>query len=220
MKYQLIIFDFDGTLCETRIAVSDSIKMAYERLGQTIPTAEKLEETMSKGTDTQEIFRLLSPTADSNLLNQLRKEYQLIYLSQAAAKSYLFTGAYELLSQLKAANILTAIVSNKSPDALQNAVEEFKLTEYIAKLVGVAPGDFCKPDPRIYSTHLAPVFPNINPHQIMMVGDSPPDLEFAKAIGADACWASYGQGDPTSCKALKPEYTLKQISDLGAIVFK
>jgi phosphoglycolate phosphatase len=218
MKYNLILFDFDGTLCETRVAVKDSIRLTYQRLNQTVPSDETIETTLSQGPTTQDVFRLLSPQADHGLIQHLFNTYKLIYLSQVAAKTHLFPGVHELFSTLKAAGVISAIVSNKSPDELKQSVQELQLHDYFITLVGAEPGGFCKPDPRVYDAYLAPLFPHISAHKMLMVGDTTTDLNFAHAIGVDACWVDYGHGDASHCKALKPKYTLSNLSQLANII--
>ncbi len=47
-----------------------------------------------------------------------------------------------------------------------------------------------------------------------MIGDTEADLKFAAAIQADACWASYGEGDPVACKALNPRYMIRRFTEI------
>lgn len=218
MKYNLMLFDFDGTLCETRIAVADSIRLTYERLNQTVPSDETIEHTLSQGPTTQDVFRLLSPAADLAFIQQLFNTYKIIYLSQAAAKTHLFPSVHELFTQLKAAGVISIIVSNKSPEELKQAVQELELQDYFAHIVGAQAGGFCKPDARVYTHYIKPLFPHIPAQKILMVGDTTTDLSFAQAIQVDACWANYGHGDAQSCTLFKPQYLLSQLSQLVDIV--
>ena len=69
-----------------------------------------------------------------------------------------------------------------------------------------------------YTDFIQPKFKEIDPKQILMVGDTPADLLFAQNIGADSCWAEYGYGDAKTCRALNPTYTIKHLTDILAIL--
>ena len=110
------------------------------------------------------------------------------------------------------------MVSNKAVAAVNTALERFQLKQYITAVVGDTKTLRKKPDPMAYTDFIQPKFKEIDPKQILMVGDTPADLLFAQNIGADSCWAEYGYGDAKTCRALNPTYTIKHLTDILAIL--
>ena len=82
------------------------------------------------------------------------------------------------------------------------------------EIYGETPEGPNKPDPRLYEELIRPRFGREEPLRMIMVGDTHIDLEFARAIGADACWVSYGYGDASKCRAMVPDYEVAHPSEL------
>ncbi len=110
---------------------------------------------------------------------------------------------------------MLTIVSNKAVAAIHAALKHFRLSTFVSIVVGDIPTLRKKPDPMAYNEFIQPQFPLIPPQEILMVGDTPADLGFAHAIGADSCWVQYGYGDPVRCRALHP-----RINRFTAITFR
>lgn len=216
-KYRLALFDFDGTLCHTEAVDIHTIRKVYQTLHQPAPSLEAIQEALGKGLVTKFIFQYLSPEADTSLIQAMLLSYKAIYPTQTGLAE-LFPGVIPLLGQLKEADIVSVIVSNKAIEMLKSAVESLRIGRYFHMVIGVQADGMCKPDPKLYTRFIAPHLPAIQPHEILMVGDTSTDLSFATAISVDSCWASYGSGDPGSCQALQPKYTIQRVSDLLGII--
>ncbi len=219
MNYQLIIFDFDGTLCNTKSTVIDSVKSSYHQLGYVLPSLEKIQNGLKQGSTSKDTLKYISSDVEESKIDALLQAYQQNYIEQAKKQAVLFSGVVTVLQKLQNHNIQSIIVSNQIPGGLECLIEQFNLKQYIATFIGGEPGKFCKPNPRLYTHYLAPQFPHVSLKNILMVGDTSTDLEFAKAVGIDACWATYGDGNQTNCRALQPKYRIGQFSDLDNIIF-
>lgn len=219
MKYALVIFDFDGTLCSSRLDGLQSIKMAYQTVGEVIPSDEVMNKAVNQGAPGYELIKLLSPEINEVYQQKLLLEYQRINSQAGHEKAFLFPGVIQLLDQLKSEGIPRVIVSNKYSQELEQAIKKFNLSNYITKSVGITFDSFVKPDFQVFERYIKPHFPNILPSEILVVGDTITDLMFAKNIQADACWVSYGDGDPIVCKALSPQYIVDSLDELNDILF-
>ena len=216
-NYKLIILDFDGTLCATHEAILFCIKKAYEVQGKSIPNHDFSDETIRAGLGMESTLKTLSPELSDSELQKLLTIYETIYLKEGEEKSAPFSKADEVLAKLDAAGIILTVVSNKAVAAVNAALKSFKLSRYIAIIVGDTKTLRKKPDSMAYTDFLKPKFPSILPCEILMVGDTPADLLFAQNIGADSCWAEYGYGDAKACRALKPQYIIRHLTDILAI---
>jgi phosphoglycolate phosphatase len=116
--YELIIFDFDGTLFDTHASISYCIE---KTLGQKVPTKDAVDMMVSTGVGLEDAFRLLeadyslTPDGPSGWISAYRK----IYEAEGLALIQPFPGASALLRSLAATKIPIAIVSNKGISAIE-----------------------------------------------------------------------------------------------------
>jgi phosphoglycolate phosphatase len=218
-NYKLLIFDFDGTLCATHDAILFCIKRSYQTLHMTMPNHDFIDETIRAGLGMEKTLEVLSPDLTQQQIHHLLSTYEAIYLAEGEDKSAPFPKAAEVLAKLYAADFILTVVSNKAVAAVDTALERFQLKQYISIVIGDTKTLRKKPDPMAYTDFIKPKFNNINPKQILMVGDTPADLLFAQNIGTDSCWAEYGYGDEKACLAIHPTYIIKQFDDILAILF-
>lgn len=217
-NYKLIILDFDGTLCATHEAILFCIKRTYQTLHMTVPKHDFIDQTIRAGLGMEKTLYALSPELNPQQIHHLLSVYETIYLAEGEDKSAPFHKAEEILAKLHSRGFILTVVSNKAIVAVNTALERFNLKQYIAMVVGDTKTLRKKPDPMAYTDYIKPKFEYITSRQILMVGDTPADLLFAQNIGADSCWAEYGYGDKKACLALKPTYTIKQLSDILVIL--
>lgn len=212
------MLDFDGTLCASHEAILFCIKKTYETLSKVVPNHDFMDETIRSGLGMESTIKTLSPGIADSEVQKLLDTYETIYLQEGEQKSAPFAKAEEVLAKLHAARLILIVVSNKAVAAVNAALARFDLMRYIVMVVGDTKALRKKPDPMAYTDFIKPKFKTIPSNEILMVGDTPADLLFAHAIGADSCWAEYGYGDAKSCSALKPTYTIRHLTDLLAIL--
>ncbi len=217
-NYKLIILDFDGTLCATHEAVLYCVKRTYKTLNMTVPAHDFIDETIRAGLGMEKTLRALSPELTEQQIQAILDLYEKIYLTEGEQKSAPYSKAGEVLAKLHGAGYSLAVVSNKAVAAVNTALERFQLKQYITVVVGDTKTLRKKPDPMAYTDFIKPKFKAIHPKEILMVGDTPADLLFAQNIGASSCWAEYGYGDAKTCRALKPNYTIKHLTDILTIL--
>jgi phosphoglycolate phosphatase len=218
-NYKLLILDFDGTLCATHDAILFCIKRTYQKLHMSVPNHDFIDETIRAGLGMEKTLEVLSPDLTQQQIHHLLTTYETIYLAEGEDKSKPFPKAAETLAKLYDAGFILTVVSNKAVAAVDTALERFQLKQYITMVIGDTKTLRKKPDPMAYTDFIKPKYKDINPKQILMVGDTPADLLFAQNIGADSCWAEYGYGDEKICRALNPTYMIKQLADILAILF-
>lgn len=217
-NYKLLILDFDGTLCATHDAIMFCIKRTFKLLNISMPNHNFIDETIRAGLGMKKTIEVLCPDLACQQVQHALTTYETIYLAEGEDKSSVFPKTPETLEKLYALGFILTVVSNKAIKAVNTALERFNLKQYIAMVIGDMPTLKKKPDPMAYIDFIKPKYKEISSKQILMVGDTPADLLFAKNIGSDSCWAEYGYGDKTACLAIRPTYTIKQFADILAIV--
>lgn len=196
-KYQLIIFDFDGTIADTQEAISYSIIHTFRLFGYSMAEDVDLFSVIRQGKKMEETFldidaslAELSPEAIQEMVLLYRK----IYIEKALAKAVLYEGIKDAIIHFYSQNIPLAIVSNKGQLAIEKTLRHFELDQYMQLVIGDRLGAPKKPDPDLFYQQIQPVFPDISPADILMIGDNSTDIGFANNVGMDSCWVTYGHG--------------------------
>ena len=216
--YELIIFDFDGTLFDTRASISYCIEKTFSKLGQTVPSKDAVNVMVSTGVGLEDAFRLLEAdySLTPNGLSGWISAYREIYKAEGLALIQPFPGASTLLSSLAATKIPIVVVSNKGISAIEAVLSRAGLSSFVDQVVGDTPGMKKKPDPMSFHECIAPKFAPVDPRRVMVVGDTTADIQYAQNIEAHVCWAAYGYGEQEKCRALMPDFiahTLVEVRD-------
>jgi phosphoglycolate phosphatase len=220
-RYSLLLLDFDGTLCASRPAIEHCMKRVLERSIGVVPSAAEILSTISAGLGLEDSFRVLAPGAiskSSELLARLVDEYRALYLVEGEQLTGMYAGWKSALAEFQSLNVQTAIVSNKSVAAIDTTLARFGFERWMTLVVGQAPGIPRKPDPRLFEKFIAPKFPDLVRSEMLVIGDTAADLEFARNIGADCCWAAFGYGHVEECERFRPEHTVRAVEELVDIV--
>jgi phosphoglycolate phosphatase len=219
-RFDLLIFDFDGTLCDTRVAIAHCLERALAKHRRPIPPPEQTASAVSEGLSLPETFVLLDPSlnAEGHTVAELVGTYRSLYRSEGDVLATMVPGADMALRTMHGGGIKCIVVSNKSAEAIHRSLDRYKLTPFIGFVFGERPGAPLKPDPALLSERIVPNFPAIAKTRMLMIGDTEPDIQFAHASGIACCWAAYGFGDRHRCTARKPKYLIEAIGELEGIV--
>jgi phosphoglycolate phosphatase len=220
LKYKLAIFDFDGTICATREAIVYCIKQTFSALDTPISKENLINHTVASGMGLDETFKILNPLffkQKPHDLNHWIATYRYIYLKEGLGKTYIYNGVKKIFNKFFANNIAIIIVSNKGIDAINAALKHFGLIDYVKLVIGDTKGIKKKPDPMLFDNIIKPKFNNIDLKEMFVIGDTKADILFAKNIGTDSCWVSYGYGKEEECMALMPTMKIAEINELKFI---
>jgi phosphoglycolate phosphatase len=208
------IIDFDGTLCDTRPAISHSLQDLFQQAGRSIPDGIDILSLIGNGHTIQETLLILGVT--DRLIPEWVPAYRRLY-AQHEHLAYLFDGVRETLATLQANGNRLVLLSNKGRVAVDNSLQALDIGRYFDLVLAEQPGQPGKPDPSVFTQRIAPVFPNLLPSECIMVGDTRTDLQFAQAIGSLACFAAYGYGHKDACRAVGYDFRLERFADILAI---
>lgn len=217
--FRLIIFDYDGTLFDTRPAIVHCLGRAFEQSGRAIPARDAVTDAVGTGATLPDTLLLLDPRlrGDCAGLDELVVAYRRLYRDEGTALLHQYPSVTETLRELHLSGIICAIVSNKEIDAIRRSLDETGLDPLIDFVVGDQPGTPKKPEPSVVTDLIVPRY-RLGRDEMLIVGDTELDIQFAKCTGIASCWASYGYGAPVSCRALEPDFEISNISHLQEIV--
>jgi phosphoglycolate phosphatase len=143
--------------------------------------------------------------------------YRDLHVSTAAPGATLFPRAEAFLAVARASGCSLALVSQKSRRGLAQLLSQFSIERFFELVLGADDVSVRKPDPALFTRDIRSRFPDVDVQRVLVVGDTPTDLQFARNIGACSCWAEYGYGDVEQCLALMPTYRISAIADLSRV---
>jgi phosphoglycolate phosphatase len=212
-----VIFDFDGTLAATLDGIYTCMCETLHRYGYAEPSLAEVRHTVGLPLE-DSLKRLTAHRTNGASLPELVAFYRTLHSEKARSFTTLFPGTLDTLSALRSLRIQMILASNKSGAGLRSLSRQLGIDSYMDLLLGADDALFRKPDARLYAQNIAPHLAEPAASQVLMVGDSEPDILFAKNAGLRACWASYGYGNEDACQALAPEFILPEVARLPALI--
>lgn len=191
MKYELIIFDLDGTILNTLEDLTDSVNHALIKYGYPTRTMEEVRSFVGNGL-MMLTRRAIAPETDETMIQTVLAEQKAYYKEHCSDKTMPYAGIMELLGDLKEAGCKLAVVSNKADYAVQILCEQY-FPGIFHMSVGEKENVRKKPAPDSVNTVLQEL--QVEKTKAVYVGDSEVDIETAKNAGLDAVLVTWGFRD-------------------------
>ena len=120
-RFDLIIFDWDGTLINSIDWIASCLQQAADQCGQPIPETQAAKDVI--GLSINKAMHALFPEADPQTKEQLVTAYSQRYFSKPISQDDLFPGVYEMLVKLNEAGYQLAVATGKTRAGLQEALK-------------------------------------------------------------------------------------------------
>ncbi|MDX2430380.1 MAG: HAD family hydrolase [Bacteroides sp.] len=191
MKVEGIIFDLDGTLVHTIEDIAGAANVLFARHGLPEHDIDYYLNWIGNGA-VRFIEKAHGQPVTKDQLRTYVNEFKEIYAKNLHDKSMVYEGVPQLLDELVGRGIRISILSNK-PDLLTRKVAEFYLSDWpLVPVFGQREEVPRKPDPAA-AIEIAEMM-EIDPSEIMFVGDSDNDILTAQAAGMMPVAVSWGYG--------------------------
>ena len=187
-KYDLVIFDLDGTLFDTKGSIISSVCLAAKNLGY--PDLTEDDKKVFLGPPLDYSVPIVFKTDEENT-QKIIDEYRKVYFDTEMYKTNLYDGIKELLNKLKDNNYKVALSTYKSQKCLKNLFDYFDITKYFDCLNGTTEHEDDKTN--ILKRSMEMTGCN-DPEKVVMVGDTEHDLKAARKIGCYFIGMTYGFG--------------------------
>ncbi len=207
-RYDLIVFDWDGTVMDSTAVIAGSIQAACRDLGLTVPADETARHVIGLGLD--QALRHAVPDAPESMYEPLVARYRHHFLAQDRAIP-LFDGARETIAELHRAGYWLAVATGKSRAGLDRALDSAGMKEYF-HATRTADQTFSKPNPAMLLELMDELA--VDADRTLMVGDTTHDLLMAQNGGVDAVAMTHGAHLPEQLQALGP---LAMVEDFEAL---
>lgn len=186
-RYQLIIFDWDGTLMDSAAKIVHCFERAFAAAGAGYPGDAAVRRIIGLGL--AEAVAALMPAADVAARTAVTENYRQNFLALDSESMSLFPGVREGLSALTAQGLLLAIATGKSRRGLDRVLGHTGLGDFFIAS-RCADEAFSKPHPRMLEDILDRT--GMTAAQALMIGDTTYDMLMAKAANMAGLAVSYG----------------------------
>ncbi len=209
-RYELIVFDWDGTLLDSAAAIASSIQAAARDLGLEPPSDQRARHIIGLGLD--DALRHALPDLPRERYGELSLRYRHHYLAQDHELA-LFAGADALVRELAARGHMLAVATGKSRQGLERA---FTASGLGPVFHGSRCADEChsKPHPQMLE-ELMDEF-GVLPQATLMIGDTSHDLLMARNAGVEAVAVSYGAHEMDTLLSFDPVHCAASMEELTA----
>ena len=209
-RYDLIVFDWDGTVMDSTAVIAGSIQAACRDLGLKVPDDEAARHVIGLGLS--QALRHAVPDAPESMYEPLVARYRHHFLIQDAAIP-LFEGARETLAELHDAGYWLAVATGKSRAGLDRALDSTGLKEYF-HATRTADQTFSKPDPAMLFELLDELA--VTAGRALMIGDTTPDVQMAQNAQVDVVAVGHGAHPPEQLQELNPLALVNDFAELRA----
>lgn len=184
--YDLVVFDWDGTILDTTAAIALAIQHACGKLGLPVPSTMKAKSVIGLGWEAA--IKIVAPTLSPEDFPDFAHAYAERY-RPAELEVHLFDGIEALLKDLRAAGAELAVATGKSRRGLDRVLEQTGLRPLFST---TKTADMCAPKPNPDMLEEIAVETGMTPERMVMVGDTTHDLFMAKTFGCRGVGVAYG----------------------------
>ena len=210
-NYQLLIFDWDGTLVDSIGRIVESILVAATKCD--LP---RLDENSIKGIiglGLPEAIAVLYPgETDRKLVEAFRRAYADHYLALESEPSALYPGVATALQHFRDQGHQLAVATGKGRRGLDRVLAGQGWSDFF-DVTRCADETASKPDPLMIHEILEHC--GVSPGRALMIGDSVFDLEMARRAGVDSVAVSYGAQPLEVLLSCSPRMAINHFSELG-----
>ena len=207
-NFDLIVFDWDGTLFDSTQIIVRCIQAAVKDVGGTVPTDKAAAYVIGLGLN--QALAHAAPDVPVDKYPLLGERYRHHYQLHADDLS-LFEGVLPMLDALRTRGYLLAVATGKSRYGLDEVLQTVQL-KGVFDASRTADKTAGKPDPKMLHELMAEL--GTSPKRTLMVGDTTHDLQMALNAGCPSLGVSYGAHTPDAFAALKPLHIAHSVQDM------
>jgi phosphoglycolate phosphatase len=207
-QFDLIAFDWDGTLFDSTAIIARSIQAAVQDVGGTVPSDSQASYVIGMGL--MQALAHAAPDVPIDRYPLLGERYRFHY-EQRQHDISLFDGVLPMLSALKQRQHRVTVATGKSRRGLDEALGAVELSGLFdgSRTADETAG---KPSP-LMLLELMREF-DVAPERTLMIGDTTHDLQMAMNAGCASVGVSYGAHEPSAFGALAPLHVAHTVRDL------
>jgi phosphoglycolate phosphatase len=213
-QFDLIVFDWDGTLINTIDWIVYCLQKAGEQYGFVKPEPQAAKDVI--GLCINNAVAALYPDADFDIQKKIVFSYSHAYSSKQLSQDDFFPGVYEMLINLKQSGYQLAVATGKTRAGLTQALTATDSAS-IFDITRCADETASKPDPKML--HEIMHHTKASPERTLMVGDSIHDMKMASNAKIASIGVTCGANDQESLLKYNPLICLQKPTELLNFIF-
>lgn len=190
LKYDYVVFDFDGTLFNSGEGIINTVKLALEFYNINVHQFQDM--SFFVGPPLLESFQLYDGV-DEEMATKLVAKYREYYRKSGLLETKMYDGVEELLLFLKSNGVKIGIGSSKPRHLITELLEHIGKLDLFDEISAVELGNSCEPKREIINRSLKNMGSD-DFSRALMVGDRCYDIDGANQIGVDSIGVLYGYG--------------------------
>jgi phosphoglycolate phosphatase len=208
-QYDLIVWDWDGTLADSTGMITNALVKAAQQVG--LPALDPAKATSIIGLGLRESIYALFGDLPEAQARDLAAQYNTNYYA-GESEIPLFPGAFDTIIELNKRGYKLAVATGKGRRGLNLALQHCGLTQYFhaTKTVDEC---FSKPHPQMLDALMDELV--VMPERTLMIGDTHYDLQMAKNAGVHTAAVTYGAQSAVQLSPYSPEYVFNSFHDLS-----
>ena len=206
--YDLVVFDWDGTLYDSTGLIVQCIQAACADLS--LPVPERSAASYVIGLGLHDALAHVAPTLPPERVPELGHRYRHHYFRKQHELT-LFDGVIDLLQMLKTRNHWLAVATGKSRQGLNEALQHVSL-QGLFDATRTADETASKPHPMMLHELMAEL--GVEPERTLMIGDTTHDLQLAQNAGTHSVAVSFGAHEPESFQRYPTRFVAHTVPEL------
>ena len=207
-QFDLIVFDWDGTLFDSTALITSCIQAACADVGVAVPSDRDASYVIGMGL--VEALQHAAPGLSRERYPELGQRYRHHYVARQHELS-LFDGTLPMLKALKARHHWLAVATGKSRSGLDEALNTVQLRG-VFDATRTADETTSKPHPQMLLELMREV--GVAPERSLMIGDTTHDLQLAANAGTASVGVSYGAHEHAAFAAFAPRHIAHSVREL------
>ena len=207
-RFDLIAFDWDGTLFDSTALIVRCIQDACRDVGAVVPSDEAAAYVIGLGLE--DALRHAAPGLPAEHYPQLGQRYRRHYFARQH-ELVMFDGTLPMLQALRARHHWLAVATGKSRQGLDMVLQQSGLGR-LFDATRTADETASKPDPRML-LELMREF-GVDAQRTLMIGDTTHDLQLAANAGTASIGVSYGAHEHEAFEDFETRFVAHSTAEL------
>ena len=211
MATKIVIFDFDGTLGDTRRKIIITFQRTMQERGLEVMSEEVCASTI--GLTLGDGFKAMYPTLSDAEAEECVEHYRRVFFEDIDSTTpELFDGVKEALARLSTMDLRLTIASSRSSPSLKLFLKNMGIADHFSYIVAADTVVKHKPDPEPVLQTLREC--GYKPEEAIVVGDMPVDVLMARHAGVRSVGVTWGNAQREELETAGADYVIDHISEL------
>jgi phosphoglycolate phosphatase len=209
---ELIIFDLDGTIIDSKLDLANSVNFTLKRLGKPEKDVEFIAKFIGRGLSN--FIKNTLGDACSDNMDEVREIFMKHYEEHLLDNTVLYPNVEKTLRHFS--NKKKVILTNKRTFMTNVILEGLGIRNYFDKVIGAGDLPENKPSPLPVNT-LLEMF-NVEKDKTIILGDMTIDIETGRNAGIEICSVTYGLCSRADLVSARPDYIIDDMFELTKII--